>query len=150
MEDILIQLSGNYGIFIAIMGFIVFGLVYLVRMPIKHFTNKINEEKIRKGVNVVITLIPFGISIGLLFLLAHFVPESFIFSWRESTLIGTSAIAIYNVIGDKRFVNLFKNDQNKITVENITKITNDNKIDNNDKAVVKDAVKELMDTLNKK
>lgn len=130
----------------------VFGLVQLVKKPIKKLTAKITNEKLRKLANKSLIFLSFGFSVGLWFLLNVILPSVVQIDWALVLLTGALPVvahAVYDgLIGSKTA---------KQAVEAIKDITEDGKIDKNDTTAIKDffdknespAVKEFLETIKK-
>lgn len=85
----------------------------LAKLPIKHFTNKITNEKLRKKVNVVIMLLPIGFAFLVSWLLTYF---GFSFSVSAALVWGTTSQVIYEFVS--RILRRIKNGED-ITAETI-------------------------------
>lgn len=125
------------------MAVIIFGLTEFLKLGIKHFTNKISDETVRKRVNTVILLIPF--ILGVLF--------DFIYStyYLQVTFLGinglgygAAGVSLYNVI--ERFFkpnaeNPYNSEEGKAVTKLVEDIAQDGVIDKKDI----DHVKEFWD-----
>ena len=89
------------------------GLTQLIKLPIKHFTDKITVETTRKKVNTVIMFIPIilGILASYLLTFAHYS-----FSEEAGIRLGTASIVIYGIISR---VLARINSGNEISIETI-------------------------------
>lgn len=74
---------------------IVLILTEFIKLPIKHFTDKIENEDVRKKVNSVIMLIPIAFGFAISWILTYF---GFKFSTVISLVWGVTSIAIYEFI----------------------------------------------------
>ena len=94
---------------------IVLVLTQLAKIPIKHFTSKIENENLRKKVNVTIMLLPiiFGFLASWFFTI-----WGFSFSTTAALVWGTTSQVIYEFVS--RIVRRIKNGE-KITNESISK-----------------------------
>lgn len=124
----------NESLFSVIMAFIVFLLVGLIKQPIKLLTKKL-DEKIRKIVNSVILLFPFGLGILAQFLCNHFGWTEFSYETNdilvEGVLVGAQSIAMYGLI-ERTFglkvKNPYKTGDGAEIVETANEIVKDKKI----------------------
>lgn len=74
---------------------LVVGLTQLIKLPIKHFTNKITNDKLREKVNLVIMIIPFALGFsasGICYACGLG------FSATAGTLWGTTSQVIYEFV----------------------------------------------------
>jgi len=143
MEDILLQIFSEYGIFVTVMSVIVLGLVNVLKIPIKLLTSKITNANLKKWVNTTIIILPFAIAYALCTLCGNYFPQYFLFSWDKVLTVGTSSVALYNLFGDKVIVNLFKNKEAEAVINTLQEITEDKKIDTEDIDAVTNLYKEL-------
>lgn len=138
-----------------IMSAIVFILTYIIKLPIKHFTNKISDEcsikignysiLVRRLINTIFVLIPFGLGILCQFLYSHYT-EYAIFDIIKGLSIGTSSLSLYAII--ERFFGIkLENDneseEGKIINEAVEEISKDNKANRDDLKNIKDALNKL-------
>lgn len=70
-------------------------LTQLIKIPIKHFTNKIKIETNRKRINLMFMIIPFIIGIGISFLLTIF---KFDLSIESGIMCGATSQVIYRFL----------------------------------------------------
>ncbi len=120
------------------MAVIVFALTQVFKIPIKFFTNKFENEVMRKRVNATILLIPFivGIAVELLY-------SSFI-TFQEFSVVsglgyGFSGISLYSIV--ERFFgvkNPYKTDEGVEVITTMATICADQKIDENDNNAIKE------------
>lgn len=108
----------HYGWFVTIFMTLlitIIGLILkLIKKPIKHFTAKIKNERIRKLVNKSIIILSFGIAIGVWFLLNHFFPEYFAIDWVQIVLSGALPVVVYAVLDGVISVDKVKNLANTV------------------------------------
>jgi hypothetical protein len=130
--------SLSMGIFLVCIMGAVFGLVQLLKKPIKHFTSKIKNETLRIIVNKTIILLSFLVSIGLWYLLNWIIPELVQIDWALMFLSGAMPV-VFHAIGDK-VINKAKGEK---MVETITKVVEDKKVDKDDSP----ALKELLENI---
>lgn len=135
-------LQNDYFVWCA-MAVIIFGVTQLLKLPIKHFTNKIKNERARKIVNAIILLIPFGLGILLDFLWTTYYLRQQVYEISQIITglgYGTAGISLYGVI--ERFFKIKTNNPYKTTEEGkavkelVDSITEDKKIDVSDKSAV--------------
>lgn len=93
---------------------IVLGLTQLAKIPIKHFTNKIENENLRKKVNMLIMLLPIAFGFLASWILTYF---GFTFSTVAALVWGSSSQVIYELLS--RIFRRIKNGEN-ITAETIS------------------------------
>lgn len=74
---------------------IILALTQLVKLPIKHFTNKIKNENLRKKINILIMLLPYILGFIASGILIFF---DFNFSWEASVFWGGSSQIIYSFL----------------------------------------------------
>lgn len=123
------------------MALIVLGLSQLLKLPIKALTKKcVKDASVRARVNTTLMLIPLclGIILNWLFCVLYLqVPYDII----EGIKVGGTAVTIYGVIEK-----LIKGSQSKETTETlqlVTNITNDGKVDKTDSSAVVDFINDL-------
>ncbi len=139
MEWVKELLKNEYFVWCA-MAVIIFALTQLLKLPIKHFTKKIENLRVRKMVNATILLIPFLVGVALDFVYSTYYLHG-AFSLINGLGYGTAGISLYGVI--ERFF--------KVKVENpydtkvgeavktlVDEISKDGKVDEKDKHAVKD------------
>lgn len=126
-----------------VMAVIIFGITQLLKLPIKHFTKKIANERKRKIANATILLIPFAIGILLNFFYSIFYLKEV---FETMTIIkglgyGSAGISLYGVI--ERFFkvkvnNPYDTEEGKAVTELVDSVVEDGKIDSQDKSAVQD------------
>lgn len=122
------------------MAVIIFALTQVLKLPIKHFTKKIKNERGRKMVNATILLIPFVVGVLCEFLYAtQYLHVTF--SLIRGLSYGTAGISLYGII--ERFLgvktkNPYESEEGKAVTEFVEQVAEDGKIDENDKHAVKD------------
>lgn len=122
------------------MAVIIFALTQVLKLPIKHFTKKIKNERGRKMVNATILLIPFVVGVLCEFLYATYYLH-IAFSLIRGLSYGTAGISLYGII--ERFLgvktkNPYESEEGKAVTEFVEQVAEDGKIDENDKHAVKD------------
>lgn len=129
------------------MAVIIFVATQIIKLPIKHFTNKIKNERARKIVNAIILLIPFGLGVLLDFLFStYYMHEAF--TVIKGLGYGTAGISLYGII--ERFFkikikNPYDTAEGKAVTEFVDDITKDGKVDASDNS----AVQEFLDKVSK-
>lgn len=123
-----------------VMAVIIFALTQVLKLPIKHFTKKISNERVRRMVNATILLIPFAIGILLDFLYSTYYLHG-AFSIITGLGYGTAGISLYGAI--ERFFkvkteNPYETEAGKAVTELVEEISKDGKVDESDKHAVKD------------
>ena len=122
------------------MAVIIFALTQVLKLPIKHFTKKIKNERGRKMVNATILLIPFIVGLLCEFLYAtHYLHTAF--SLIRGLSYGTAGISLYGII--ERFLgvktkNPYESKEGEAVTEFVAQVSQDGKVDKNDKHAVKD------------
>lgn len=152
MEWIKQLLANDYFIFIA-MASIIFGLTQLLKLPIKLATKRIQNEKTRGIVNLVILIIPF--SLGLL---AEYLFDVLYLGSNYTGIVGlgygSSSLLIYSIfekIMKKTGINIKIDNPYETTEEGqavkelVDKVQEDGKIDKSDL----DAVEDFWKAINK-
>lgn len=151
----MISLLQKQGVMIWLMAAVVFFLTLIIKLPIKHFTNKIGDDKfivvfkkkilVRKLVNSVILLIPFGLGVLTQYIYSICVPD-IMFNVITGLAIGTSSMSLYAII--ERFFGVkIENDndseEGKIIQEAVNSISADKKFDLNDADDIQNALDKL-------
>lgn len=77
---------------------IVFLITNVCKIPIKHFTNKIKDERKRKITNTVILLLPFLFSFLLNFIYCEFLVPTVTFYVADCIRYALSGIAMYGFV----------------------------------------------------
>lgn len=144
MEWLNTLLHNTYFIW-CVMAIIIFALTQLVKLPIKHFTNKITNERARKIVNTTILLIPFALGVLFEFLWSTFYLKE-AFSGIIGLGYGTTAISIYGII--ERFFkikieNPYDSEEGDVVKELVQNVAEDGKITKDDFALVEKFLKDI-------
>ena len=139
MEFIHKLLNNEYFVWCA-MAVIIFALTQVLKLPIKYFTKKISNERVRRMVNATILLIPFAVGIALDFLYSTYYLNA-AFSVITGLGYGTAGISLYGAI--ERFFkvkteNPYETEAGKAVTELVEEISADGKVDGEDKHAVKD------------
>lgn len=146
MRTLCAILSNTYFVWCC-MAVFVFGITQLIKMPIKHFTSKIKNERKRKIINATILLIPFAL--GILF---EFLYSTYILHTAFTVIVGlgygTAGISLYGIV--ERFFkvkidNPYNTSEGKAVTELVDKVMEDGKVDEKDVS----AVQEFLDKVNK-
>lgn len=116
------------------MAILIFLVTQLLKLPIKHFTNKIKNERKRKIVNATILLIPFALGLFFEFLYATYFLHT-VFTGIAGLGYGAAGISLYGVI--ERFFkvkidNPYETEEGKAVTDFINSVTADGKIDSED------------------
>lgn len=128
-----------------VMSVIVFAFTQLLKMPIKALTSKIENERTRKIVNGTILLIPFILGVLFELLLTTLVLHE-PFTVIQGLTYGMGGISLYGFI--ERFFkvkNPYNTEEGEAVIELVEKVTEDGKVDENDKT----ALKEYLDLVSK-
>ena len=139
MEFIHKLLNNEYFVWCA-MAVIIFALTQVLKLPIKYFTKKIANERVRRMVNATILLIPFAVGIVLDFLYSTYYLNA-AFSVITGLGYGTAGISLYGAI--ERFFkvkteNPYETEAGEAVKELVEEISKDGKFDGEDKHAVKD------------
>lgn len=144
MEWLNTLLHNTYFVWCA-MAIILFGITQLIKWPIKHFTKKIGNKKVRTLVNTAILLIPFAFGILLDFLYStYYLKEAF--NAINGLGYGMAAISLYGII--ERFLKIkvdspYDTADGKSVTELIYNLANDGKLDAKDA----EAIQEFLDNI---
>lgn len=122
------------------MAVIIFGLTQLLKLPIKHFTSKIVNERARKIVNATILLIPFILGVAFEMVFSTYYLEVTI-SLVRGLSYGTAGISIYSLF--ERFLkvkidNPYETEEGAAVQELIEDVTADGQVDEGDSAAVQE------------
>lgn len=122
------------------MAVIIFALTQLLKLPIKHFTKRINNQRTRKMVNATILLIPFAVGIALDFVYSTYYLHG-AFSIINGLGYGTAGISLYGVV--ERFFkvkvdNPYDTNEGQAVMEFVEEIAKDGSVDKNDRHAVSD------------
>lgn len=139
MEFIHKLLNNDYFVWCA-MAVIIFALTQVLKLPIKYFTKKISNERVRRMVNATILLIPFALGVLADFLYSTYYLHS-AFTIITGLGYGTAGISLYGAI--ERFFkvkteNPYETEAGKAVTELVEEISKDGKVDGNDKHAVAD------------
>lgn len=122
------------------MAVIVFALTQLLKMPIKHFTKLIQNERVRKMANATILLIPFALGVVLDFFYSTYYLAT-AFSVINGLGYGSAGVSLYGIV--ERFFkvkveNPYETEEGKMALEFVSEVAKDGKVDKADKHAVKD------------
>lgn len=139
MEFIHKLLNNDYFVWCA-MAVIIFALTQVLKLPIKYFTKKISNQRVRRMVNATILLIPFALGVLVDFLYSTYYLHS-AFTIITGLGYGTAGISLYGAI--ERFFkvktdNPYETEAGKAVTELVEEISKDGKVDENDKHAVAD------------
>lgn len=126
-----------------LMAIIIFAVTQLIKLPIKHFTKKISNDRKRKIVNSIILLIPFGLGVLLDFLYStYYLHETF--NVVIGLGYGSAGISLYSII-ERTFKvkinNPYDTEEGKAVIHLVDEIVKDGKVDSNDKSAVEEFLK---------
>lgn len=123
---------------VCIMGAI-YGLVHLLKKPIKMLTSKyIKDEKMRKLANKSIILLAYIVSIAIWFVLNLVMPTIVKIDWVQIFLTGSSAVVAHALVDG-----VITKDKAKEALKSLDKITEDGKLDGNDQSAVKEFLEKV-------
>ena len=139
MEFIHKLLNNEYFVWCA-MAVIIFALTQVLKLPIKYFTKKISNQRVRRMVNATILLIPFALGVFVDFLYSTYYLHS-AFTIITGLGYGTAGISLYGAI--ERFFkvkteNPYETEAGKAVTELVEEISKDGKVDGKDKHAVAD------------
>lgn len=139
MEFIHKLLNNEYFVWCA-MAVIIFALTQVLKLPIKYFTKKISNERVRRMVNATILLIPFALGVLADFLYSTYYLHT-AFTVITGLGYGTAGISLYGAI--ERFFkvktdNPYESEAGKAVAELVEEISKDGKVDESDKHAVAD------------
>ena len=132
-------LSNDYFVWCG-MAVIIFALTQLLKLPIKHWTKNIKNERVRRIVNATILIIPFALGVLADFLYSTYYLHT-AFSAINGLGYGSAGISLYGLI--ERFFkvsieNPYESVEGEAVVELVEDIKADGKVDKNDQHAVKD------------
>ena len=127
------------------MAVIIFLVTQIIKMPIKHFSSKIENERKRRMINATILLIPFAIGVALDFAYSTYVTHT-AFTVIAGLGYGTAGISLYGVI--ERFFkvkidNPYDCEEGEAVVELAEAVSADKKVNKKDIDPVKDFLKKV-------
>lgn len=134
MSTITQILHNEYFIWCA-MAVIIFGITQVLKLPIKYFTNKIQNERTRKIVNATILLIPFALGVLFEFLYSTYYLHT-AFTVITGLGYGTAGISLYGII--ERFFKVkvenpyTETEEGQAVTELIQDVTADGKVNSDD------------------
>lgn len=140
MLRILKWCCNNQYVVFCIMAVLVFALTQVLKLPIKFFTKKIKNEKVRTRVNATILLIPFALGLAFEFVYSHYYLHT-VFSIVKGLSYGTAGVSLYEVF--KRAFNIksknpYESKEGEAVLGLVTAIAQDGKVDKKDKSAVKE------------
>lgn len=129
------QILHNEYFILCAMAVIIFGITQVLKLPIKYFTNKIQNERTRKIVNATILLIPFALGVLFEFLYSTYYLHT-AFTVITGLGYGTAGISLYGII--ERFFKVkvenpyTETEEGQAVTELIQDVTADGKVDSDD------------------
>ena len=135
----------NEAFVLGAMGLVIFGITQLLKLPIKFFTSKIQNERGRRIVNATILLIPFACGILGDYLYATYYLHT-AYDIVTGLSYGLSAISLYGFV--ERFFkvkvdNPYETNEGKAVLQLVDNVTKDGKVDNNDKSAVQSFLEKM-------
>lgn len=142
VKEVLNYLLANYALYMvvvmgAIMG-VIFGILSLLKKPIKALTAKIKNDKLRKLANKSIIVLSFGLSALIWFILTKISAHYFPYEAATVLITGALPVVMYALV------------DGVITKNTATQILDTVKDIAADGEVTKDEVKKLAETVDKK
>ena len=134
----LVELLNNEHFVWGVMSVLIFAFTQVLKLPIKHFTKKIENERFKKIANISILVLAYGIAVLLDFLFAHFYLHTDLnlmrafYSWSGSS-------AVYSFIErffGKKVENEHETAEGQAVKLLFGSVAKDNKVDKNDKTAV--------------
>lgn len=146
MEIIKNLLANNYFVWCA-MAVVIFGITQLVKLPIKAFTKKIKNDRVRRIVNIVILLIPFGLGVLAEYLFnTYYLHTAFTvvtgLTWGGTSITGYAFVERFFGVKVK---NPYESKDGQAVLDFVDSVKADGKVDKNDA----DAVKDFYDKVSK-
>ena len=129
------------------MAVLIFLATQVIKLPIKHFTNKIQNERVRRIANSVILLIPFALGVFAEFLYSTYYLHV-AFTVITGLGYGSAGIALYGIIErlfDVKVDNPYNTEEGKAVTELVDEVTKDGVVDEKDMT----AVNEFLDKVKK-
>ena len=130
----MLELLNNVYFVSSAMAVIIFLATQVLKLPIKHFTSKIKNERARKLTNATILLIPFALGILFDYLYATYITHT-AFSVLAGLGYGTAGISFYSIV-ERTFkvkvANPYETAEGKVVVELVEAVMNDGKVDEAD------------------
>lgn len=141
----MLELLNNVYFVSCTMAVIVFLATQVLKIPIKHFTSKIGNERARKLVNATILLIPFALGVLFDYLYSTYIAHT-AFSVIAGLGYGTAGISFYNII-ERTFKvkveNPYETEEGKAVIDLVAAVTEDGKVDAEDADRVKTFLKKV-------
>ena len=135
LKDIFDYLVANYAWYLVVMMSLIIAvtntILMVVKKPIKSWTGKIKNEKLRKLVNKIFIVLAFGFSALAWWGLSAISAQYFPFDTINVLMTGAFSIVIY-AFGD----GIITKSQSKQLVETTAEIVEDGKVDENDKTAI--------------
>lgn len=130
-----------------VMAIIIFLVTQFLKLPIKHFTKKIKNERKRKIINATILLIPFALGILFDFVYSTYVLNT-IFTGVTGLGYGAAGISLYGVV--ERFFkvkidNPYDSEEGQAVKDLVSEVVADGKVDEEDIS----AVQKFLDKVSK-
>ena len=137
-------LLDNQVLVLCVMAFLTFALTQGLKwVGVKHWTNKLKNDRARKAINTVIFFFPYGIALGLEFLFAILTKGEF--NALVGLIVGGGSQSVYGLFemvygvatGKIKVKKVAKTAEEKAVEDFVYEITKDNKIDGNDHPALK-------------
>ena len=138
-------LTNNYFVVFAV-AIVIFFATQLLKMPIKHFTAKMKNERVRRMINATILLIPFALGVLFDILYCTFVTHT-AFSIIVGLGYGSAGISLYGAV--ERFFKVkisnpyVETEEGKAVTELVEAVTADGKVDKKDQDPIKEFWKKV-------
>lgn len=141
------ELIRNEYVVCSIMAIVIFAVTQLLKLPIKAVTKNIERERLRRIINALILLIPFGLGILFEYLYNGLFLEQEL-TFYKGLMYGSSGVALYGFI--ERFFkvkveNPYNSEEGEAVLELVDDVSKDKVIDEKDK----DSVKAFWKKINK-
>lgn len=137
-------LLDNQVFVLCVMAFLTFAITQGLKwVGVKHWTNKLKNDRARKAINTVIFFFPYGIALGLEFLFAILTKGEF--NALVGLIVGGGSHSVYGLFemiygvatGKIKVKKVAKTAEEKAVEDFVYEITKDNKIDGNDHPALK-------------
>jgi hypothetical protein len=137
-------LLDNQVLVLCVMAFLTFAITQGLKwVGVKHWTNKLKNDRARKAINTVIFFFPYAIALGLEFLLTFITGGEF--NALVGLIVGGGSHSVYGLFemiygvatGKIKVKKVAKTAEEKAVEDFVYEITKDNKIDGNDHPALK-------------
>lgn len=133
-------LFANRVFVLCFMAILTFGLTQGLKwVCVKPWTNKLENERVRKAINTIIYFFPYAISLGLEFVFAIITKGEF--NALVAFIVGGGSHSVYGffemiygvITGKIKIKNFATTEEEKVVEDFVHEVAKDGKIDNNDR-----------------